>query len=467
MPHLLPSVSMPHLLKASPSATEHSSEADDLVRGPIRVLSHNSLREGFAAPTRAASMLLESSVGQSGLEKSRQLWEGSVKQGSFQKLAHNHQLGDGGQLMTAQSGVIELVTTNALREAEGVPHEEQPPPAVWRRCSALFSMCCGLWPCWRRLGLIASISCAKIRFSSCLICPPRRSLSGRSVPMRSLPWSSWIGAQRLVMPGGRLCLHMSPADVAVSPAGTLLGLHLRLRAKEKQCDKRGKSEAASGRSSLPESSSVTHVAASAMSGQGEATPREVVPGAAREGHGDHFVPINKVRWPLCRFSSPVQLQVEVSRELLPPALGAAALEPPLAAAIVRACIVRQPAAPALLQASGCAARKAIVAQSIAWVLNLSLFIGCLWLLALVILSRAMLPRMLQAGASDDVEWRAAVGSAFALATLQNLVLIDGLKVVCLTAMGAGGPLERVTARQGSWVARSLLRRLYILIDWLL
>ena len=89
MPHLLPSVSMPHLLKASPSATEHSSEADDLVRGPIRVLSHNSLREGFAAPTRAASMLLESSVGQSGLEKSRQLWEGSVKQGSFQKPLRN------------------------------------------------------------------------------------------------------------------------------------------------------------------------------------------------------------------------------------------------------------------------------------------------------------------------------------------------------------------------------------------
>ena len=121
-------------------------------------------------------------------------------------------------------------------------------------------------------------------------------------------------------------------------------------------------------------------------------------------------------------------------------------------------LVRPKRAPALLLSSG-VLWKALVA----WSLNLTLLMGSLLCVAYVMLSRSLLPRDLQAVATDETEWHEAFVTAFALATLNSLLLIDGLKVLCLTVTCVGGPLETCIEKRCKWL-RKPIRKLYKLVD---
>jgi hypothetical protein len=185
-------------------------------------------------------------------------------------------------------------------------------------------------------------------------------------------------------------------------------------------------------------------------------------GAATDGTGcdgregalgsDAFVPAQTlVRCPsLLPLRHSTVLHASVARARLPP-------DVQTAEEVARR-VVRHAEMPGLLCPS-----FSVVKQCLAWALNLSLLIGSVLLLTLVLLSRKLLPRNLQATAATDAEWRASYHATLALAVLNNLVLVDSLKAFCLAATAPGGPLE-------SWVLlrckllRKPLRRLYWLLD---
>ena len=75
----------------------------------------------------------------------------------------------------------------------------------------------------------------------------------------------------------------------------------------------------------------------------------------------------------------------------------------------------------------------------------------------------MMPRALVAATSDSDEWHEAFVSAWVLALVQNVLLIDSLKVLCLTATCVGGPVEGWLARRCRWMLKPL-RKLYKLMD---
>ena len=126
---------------------------------------------------------------------------------------------------------------------------------------------------------------------------------------------------------------------------------------------------------------------------------------------------------------------------------------------LRECVVRHRHAPARLLAAPRAWKVLI-----AWAVNVGLFAFCLIGLVYVLASRALLPRALQAAASDDSEWQGAFVRAMALATIQNLLLVDGFKVLCLTATSPGGALEACSANLRGKVVRKAVSKLHKAID---
>lgn len=105
---------------------------------------------------------------------------------------------------------------------------------------------------------------------------------------------------------------------------------------------------------------------------------------------------------------------------------------------------------------------------LAWTLNGTLLIGLSAGLVYTVLSRAVLPRTLHASALDEEEWQSTFLQAFVLAMLQSLILIDLLKVMCLTNTSLGGPLDQLVLRRaGCRCLRKPLRRLYKVFDILL
>jgi hypothetical protein len=223
-----------------------------------------------------------------------------------------------------------------------------------------------------------------------------------------------LGGQRARDKVATLCVRLSAAHVAVGPDGIALGLYLRDSDKSE--------------------------------GEGRFSKEGI-----RRGE-DIFVPIQ------CLQRYPSMLPLKSSTSLL---VYLARVELPQNAQTVEAvlrCVVNQNDEPALLRPA--ASRWKLL---VAWALNLSLLAGAVLLLMLIILSRTLLPRTLQATAVSDAEWHAAYQAAIALAVFQNLVVVDALKALSFAATAPGGPVERCVTHRCKLLKKPL-RRLYWLLD---
>ena len=122
--------------------------------------------------------------------------------------------------------------------------------------------------------------------------------------------------------------------------------------------------------------------------------------------------------------------------------------------------MRHARAPPLLRASAKPRRVLI-----AWALNLGLLLVSGLALVYVQLSRELLRRMLQASALDDTEYEFSFYQAFGLGTLQSLFLVDGFKVLCMTASSPGAAFERLYVTRGK-LGRKIVRKLYKAMDFM-
>ena len=105
---------------------------------------------------------------------------------------------------------------------------------------------------------------------------------------------------------------------------------------------------------------------------------------------------------------------------------------------------------------------------LAWLFNLALLGGAGFGMLTILWARHLLPRTLHAGSVDEATWRARLGGSFAMSVLNSLVLVDALKVVCLTltsapALAAFG-LEQRSASAPARIVRKLLRRAHKVLD---
>ena len=146
------------------------------------------------------------------------------------------------------------------------------------------------------------------------------------------------------------------------------------------------------------------------------------------------------------------LWVEVARNALP--------DSDLSARKLRECVMRHSRAPPLLCASA-RPRKVFIA----WALNLGLFLLSGFALVYVQLSRAHLRRMLQASALDDTEYEFSFYNAFCLGALQSVLLVDGIKVLCMTASSPGAAFEKLYVTR-SKVGRKIVKKLYKALDFM-
>ena len=152
------------------------------------------------------------------------------------------------------------------------------------------------------------------------------------------------------------------------------------------------------------------------------------------------------------------VRMRLERESLPPAWRE---RPMLHEALASAAVVMSHTAPRRLR---CAVGPR---ESIAWMLNLTLLVTASGWLVYTFLARTLLPSNLQASALDDDEWSDAFTHAFLLASLQSLLLVDAIKIGCLTATASGGLLDTVLRRTHTKALRKPLRRLYKFFDVLL
>ena len=110
----------------------------------------------------------------------------------------------------------------------------------------------------------------------------------------------------------------------------------------------------------------------------------------------------------------------------------------------------------------------------AWALNAVLLWGSSGLLLYAIRVRAMLPSALQVSSLDDDEWRRDFVLALLINTLLSLVVVDMVKVACLTltsqaamqSFGLVAPGQTKLVGSQKVIVRSM-RRAHMLLDWLL
>lgn len=105
---------------------------------------------------------------------------------------------------------------------------------------------------------------------------------------------------------------------------------------------------------------------------------------------------------------------------------------------------------------------------VAWAFNVGL-LSSIWLLTIVVMrSRRIMPQQLRASAIDDDEWNATIISSFALSIAQSLLLVDLVKVLCLTL--TCGPALAVCGMDGNRFVSCVkkpLRRAHKILDALL
>ena len=104
---------------------------------------------------------------------------------------------------------------------------------------------------------------------------------------------------------------------------------------------------------------------------------------------------------------------------------------------------------------------------LAWAVNTALLLVATFATMLVFEARERLPLQLQAASVEDASWHAAVREACFLSLLQSFLLIDFIKVLCLTltsdlALARAG----MRKRSGKCFARPI-RRFHKLLDWFL
>ncbi len=170
----------------------------------------------------------------------------------------------------------------------------------------------------------------------------------------------------------------------------------------------------------------------------------------------HFVPalhIASAAPPPLGWAAPRMLLVQLERERLPPAAQDSA-------SIVH--LMRRDRPPPRWRPLGWPLGPR---TALAWIANVSLLLAASFWLLYTFLSRVWLPRQLQASALDEADWDAAFARTYALACLQSFVVVDLIKVACLTNTGQGGPIERALSRRKStrWL-RKPLRRTYKIFD---
>ena len=182
--------------------------------------------------------------------------------------------------------------------------------------------------------------------------------------------------------------------------------------------------------------------------------------SAQPQAGASLVPVRRVRRParsimfIWRNIGTTPLWIELARDELPPGFDITPRK-------LRECVVRHSRAPALL----CAASKTRRVL-IAWMLNFGLFLVCGFALVYVQLSRDLLRRTLQASALDDAEYEFSFYNAFCLGAMQSLLLVDGIKVLCMTASSPGAAFEKLKITRGK-VGRKVVKKLYKAIDFMM
>ena len=169
-------------------------------------------------------------------------------------------------------------------------------------------------------------------------------------------------------------------------------------------------------------------------------------------HGGVFVPAEHVGGTL----SSSLITIHYPRAALPP--GAS---PPTVSEVVRP-----------LTSKGYHARGGSVlgwgaADAAAWVVNLTLLLGASISTLAAFQARDNLPLQLQAGSMSYAQWTTAVVRAFSFSLLQSLLVVDLLKVICLTATSEP-LLVRIGLhkKSGRRLAKPI-RRLHKLMDLLL
>mmetsp|Transcript_48597 Transcript_48597/g.96944 ORF Transcript_48597/g.96944 Transcript_48597/m.96944 type:complete len:87 (+) Transcript_48597:3-263(+) len=84
------------------------------------------------------------------------------------------------------------------------------------------------------------------------------------------------------------------------------------------------------------------------------------------------------------------------------------------------------------------------------------------------MARELLPAKLQATSVDDASWMVAFRTAFLLSLLQSFLLVDTVKIACLSL--TGGPLLASLLHGrgrcvGKWVFLKPIRRLHKILDF--
>ncbi len=109
---------------------------------------------------------------------------------------------------------------------------------------------------------------------------------------------------------------------------------------------------------------------------------------------------------------------------------------------------------------------------LAWAVNGGLFVGATFWLLFVLASRELVqPSQLHAGALDDGEWYAQLRVSFGMQLFYSLVVVDGVKIACLT-LTSGPMLEGFMPPKATWpiahgMIRRPLRRMHKVLDVLL
>ena len=161
-----------------------------------------------------------------------------------------------------------------------------------------------------------------------------------------------------------------------------------------------------------------------------------------------FVPASRIRGSLCSQT----LTVEYMRASLPQGLQHAPTKGQVHAP-------RPRRTPQLLGWS--AAGMAV------WAVSVLLLVAAVFGTLVALQARARLPTQLQASPVDDASWRTSVGSAFGISLLQSLLVVDGVKVLCLFATS-----KAMLARMGLQSKRmerfaKPVRRLHKIMDVIL
>lgn len=110
--------------------------------------------------------------------------------------------------------------------------------------------------------------------------------------------------------------------------------------------------------------------------------------------------------------------------------------------------------------------------ALVWAVNSALLLTVIWWLLFVLRSRELVrPGTLHAGALEDAEWRAELRASFAMQLFYSFVVIDGVKIGCLT-LTSGPALEGLLPSKATWplahaIVRKPLRRMHKILDVLI